>query len=49
MNITEVKCPWCGQRNSIKFPCCGYLCMHCGKTFDEEDLNDSNGNAKNTP
>jgi hypothetical protein len=31
-------CPWCGGEKSIKMPCCGHLCMSCGKNYDEEDI-----------
>jgi tRNA(Ile2) C34 agmatinyltransferase TiaS len=37
MQNSDKTCPYCGKSNSVKFPCCGYLCMVCGKTFEEED------------
>jgi transposase-like protein len=33
-----VECPWCDSKNAVKFPCCGYLCMTCGKSYEEEDI-----------
>lgn len=33
-------CPYCGSKSTVKFPCCGYLCMKCGKTYESEDVND---------
>jgi hypothetical protein len=38
MKNVDKKCPWCGLRNSVSFPCCGFLCMACGKVFEEEDI-----------
>ena len=34
MSISEQACPHCYSTKSIKFPCCGYLCLACGKTFE---------------
>jgi DNA-directed RNA polymerase subunit RPC12/RpoP len=36
----DIRCPYCGNGITVKFPCCGYLCMRCGKTFEEEDIRD---------
>ena len=33
-----ISCPWCKSVSCMKFPCCGYLCMKCGKSFEEEDM-----------
>lgn len=37
MNIADNECPFCGETKSIKFPCCGFFCLNCGKTFEEDD------------
>lgn len=37
MQNSNKTCPYCGKNNCVKFPCCGYLCMVCGKTFEDED------------
>ena len=47
-HIENKKCPWCGLYNSVKFPCCGFLCMCCGKTYEEEDT-DANSNSTKKP
>ena len=38
METIELKCPYCSSASSVKFPCCGYLCMRCGKNYEEEDI-----------
>jgi DNA-directed RNA polymerase subunit RPC12/RpoP len=36
MSTANNECPYCGATKSLKFPCCGYFCMNCGKTFEDE-------------
>lgn len=31
-------CPYCESRYNVKLPCCGYLCMTCGKTYELDDI-----------
>jgi len=31
-------CFYCGSAKTLKFPCCGYFCMACGKTFEDADI-----------
>jgi len=39
MDAKDIKCPYCdNETNLVKFPCCGWVCMKCGKTFDEQDI-----------
>jgi hypothetical protein len=42
MSQSDQECPHCLSRKSIKFPCCGFLCLFCAKTFEikEEQEND---------
>ena len=35
----DAKCPYCGFKRSLLFPCCGYYCLNCGKSFEEEESN----------
>jgi DNA-directed RNA polymerase subunit RPC12/RpoP len=38
MENAAVRCIYCNSQATVKFPCCGYLCMKCGKSFDEIDI-----------
>jgi DNA-directed RNA polymerase subunit RPC12/RpoP len=38
MESVSLPCPYCGSSISVRFPCCGYLCMRCGKNYEEEDV-----------
>lgn len=35
-----VICEYCGSDRTVRFPCCGYFCVNCGKGFEEEDIDD---------
>jgi predicted CopG family antitoxin len=37
MKTSNQECSFCGATNSVKFPCCGFFCLNCGKTFEVED------------
>jgi DNA-directed RNA polymerase subunit RPC12/RpoP len=38
MEAKDTDCPYCGSTVHVKFPCCGHLCLRCGKTYDEQDI-----------
>ena len=46
MKDIMMPCPYCDSNVTVKFPCCGYLCMRCGRTFTEEDKIELGNNAK---
>lgn len=46
MKTTVQECPYCGSTKALKFPCCGYFCMNCGKTFEEEKEDGNNNLSK---
>ena len=41
MKDIMMPCPYCDSNVTVKFPCCGYLCMRCGKSFEEEDVKEN--------
>jgi len=39
MESNDVQCPFCSFHLTVKFPCCGYMCMKCGNAFEEDIVN----------
>jgi len=47
MAVNLPPCPYCESNINVKFPCCGYLCIKCGRFFDEEDIEELNKGIRN--